>query len=220
MIVRALVEQWPDDVAIYVHELPGVIVAGDIPDEAINLLPQAVEAHLNWLAPHGFDVRPYAEMDIEVAEQLTASQSGEGPLFEADREPATAERVEQILRVAALARRDVLDLYRSVSKVRRDGPAPGGDWSIADHLRHIAESEAWYADSLMPKPFGELPRDPLEAMRASASYADGILRSLSDADRDRVFHRSGQVWTAHKVMRRMAGHLREHYPWVQELARR
>ena len=220
MIVRALVEQWPDDVAIYVHELPGTIVAGDTPDEAMDLLADGVEAHLNWLARHGFDVRPYAGLDIEIAEQLTASQSGEGPLFEADCEPATPDQIEMALQVAALARRDLVDLYRSVSKVRRDGSLSGGDWSIADHLSHIAEAEAWYADSLAPEPFGDLPRDPLEAMRASASYADGILRSPSDADRERVFQRSGQTWTAHKVMRRMVGHLREHYPWVQELARR
>jgi uncharacterized damage-inducible protein DinB len=219
MIVRALVKQWPGGVLIYVHELPGVVVAGDFADDAIDRLADGVEAHLNWLAAHGFDMQPYLELEIEVAEQREASQS-RGLFFEADCEPASSDQIEQALQIAALARRDLVDLYRSVSNVRRDRPLSGDDWSIADHLRHIAEAEVWYASNLTSQQLGDLPHDPLEAMRASARYADGALRSLNGADRERVFQRSGQVWTAHKVMRRMVGHLREHYPWVRELARR
>ncbi len=220
MIVRALIEQWPDNVAIYIHELPGVIVAGDTVDAALERLPDGIEAHLSWLASHGFDVGPYAEVGIELAEQLEATHLAEGPLFEADREPSSPEQIDRTLQVAALARRDLVDVYRALSSVRRDAPLSAGDWSVAGHLRHIAEAEAWYADSLVLEPFGALPHDPLEAMRASAGYTDGTLRALSPADRARVFERGNQLWTANKVMRRMVGHLREHYPWVQELARR
>lgn len=220
MIVRALVEQWPHDVAIYIHELPGLIVAGATLEDALDVLPDGVEAHIYWLASHGFDVAPFAGVEIDVAEQLAASQAAEGPLFVADCEAATPQRIEATLQVAALARRDLVDLYRSVSIARRDGDTTNGDWSIADHLRHVAGSEVWYVDSLGNGLQHELPRDPLQAMKASASYADSRLRSLNDVERQRVFERSGQQWTASKAMRRMVGHLREHHPWVQGLARR
>lgn len=220
MIVRALVEQWPDDFAIYIHELPGVVVAGATLDEALQALADGVEAHLNWLGSHGFDLSLYTDLEIDVAEQLTANPVIEGPLFAADREPASTERIESALQVAALARRDLVDLYRSVSTVRRDASMSKGDWSIAGHLRHIAGAEAWYVEPLVAGQSADLPSDPVEAMRASASYADGVLRSLSDSGRVQVFERSGQEWTANKTTRRMAGHLREHYPWVRDLARR
>lgn len=218
MIVRALVEEWPDEVSVYVHELPGVIATADTLAGALDLLPDATEAHLSWLASHGFDVRTYDGLEIEVAEQLAADDGGIGPLFELDRDPATRERVEQVLQIAALARRDLVDLYRSVSEHRRDRTPSTDEWSIAEHLRHVAEAEAWYADSLVDGEIGGLLHDPLDAMRAGAAHADGILRGLDDDDRARVVERAGARWTPTKVMRRMAGHLREHYPWVQELA--
>jgi hypothetical protein len=46
-----------------------------------------------------------------------------------------------------------------------------------------------------------------------------FLRGLSPEDRVRVFTHEDEEWTAAKVLRRMTAHLREHYPWMVEIAR-
>ena len=217
--LHALIEEWPNECGVYVHELPGVFVGDESLAATLEVLPDTIEAHLSWLASHGFDVRPYAGADVEVSEERVAIEGRRGPLFEADRSIPSPDDIDQALSVAALARRDLIDLYRSVSDVRRDrSPATGG-WSIAEHLRHIAEAEAYYADTLVESPLDGLPHDPIQAMHVSAEHADAILRTLSGDDHLRVARRDGEEWTTTKVLRRMTGHLREHYPWVRDIAR-
>jgi hypothetical protein len=46
-----------------------------------------------------------------------------------------------------------------------------------------------------------------------------ILRGLTPEVRERVYTHEGEDWTAAKVLRRMTSHLREHYPWMVEIAR-
>lgn len=218
MILRALVEIWPNENMIYIHELPGAVVGRETLAAALRDLPDAVEGHLNWIATHGFDVRPFAGADVDVAEELEAVEGRRGPLFDADREPPSTEHIEWTLSVASIARRDLIDLYRSVSALRRERAPATEEWSIADHLRHIAESEMFYASNLGKDTPVPLPADPVAALQASAGYAEKTLRSLDETDRVRVHEHGGEAWTSTKVLRRMSGHLREHYPWVRELA--
>lgn len=218
MLLRALVEVWPGEVAAFVHELPGVIVSAPSLDELLEALPNSVEAHLGWLAAHGFDTDSFAGAEIEVAEQLDAVEGKRGPLFEADREIATPDQIDAALQIAALARRDLVDLYRSISEFRRELVRSEGQWSVAYHLQHVAEAEVFYASRLGQEEPEPLPSDPVEALRASAAYATNVLTTLPESARAQVFERRGEQWTATKVLRRMTSHLREHYPWVRELA--
>jgi hypothetical protein len=218
MLLRALVELWPDETGVFIDELPGYYLGAPSRAAALEDLPDSVETHLYWLGTHGFDLSSFINLEIEIVEELSAPDGRRGPLFELDREFASAGRVEQALRVAALTRRDLIDLYRSVSGVRRDGVRDAGGWSIADHLTHVAKAEVFYATALSADTDQALPADPVRAMQASAARADSILRALSNENRSRVFERSGEEWTAAKVLRRMTSHLREHYPWVRHLA--
>ena len=44
-----------------------------------------------------------------------------------------------------------------------------------------------------------------------------LLRDLTSDQRVHVFIHDGESWTAAKVLRRLAQHLREHYPQMQEM---
>ena len=217
MTLRALIEVWPLEAGIYIHELPGVYASGPTTDAALEVLPDVVERHLAWLASHGFDIGD-APVEIAIAEEMPAVEGRYGPLFDADREPLTTDAGEQALQIAGLARRDLVDLYRAVSDVRRSW-RPEGGWSIADHLVHVAEMERFYLGSLPWCVDSRLPDDPVRALQASALLAESALREAPEASRSAVFTHAGERWTVAKVARRMAAHLREHLPWVQELAR-
>jgi hypothetical protein len=46
-----------------------------------------------------------------------------------------------------------------------------------------------------------------------------FLRELTPEQRTRVYVHGEAEYTAAKVLRRVIEHLREHYPWMQEIAR-
>jgi hypothetical protein len=120
--------------------------------------------------------------------------------------------------VASLARAALLSAYSNIPLDRRDiEPAPG-EWSPRRQLSHVAGSEVWYADALVRPGEGtqvDLPPDPVAALGISAAHIEAVLRSLSPEAAGHVIERDGEQWTAAKVIRRMVGHLREHY---QDLA--
>lgn len=218
MILQALIEEWPNESIIYVDELPGVIARGHPLGIAIEALPDAIEDHLSWMAAHGFDVRRFAGSDVEIAEQLPAATGTGGPLFDADRAIVSTEQLAEAFAVMALARRDLVDVYRSVSELRRNRAPSPGSWSIADHLRHAAATELAYVNLLAGDVDTRLPDDPVRALQASAAEVERVLRSL-DADSIAMIQPSnGEEWTPRKMLRRLAGLLRGQYPEVRRLA--
>lgn len=219
MLLRALVEVWPNETGIYINRLPGLHVAGDSEDSALGTLPDAVEHHLAWLASHGGLDMAGETVEIEIAEQLPALNGRYGPLFVADRVPVSDEDIERTLRVSALGRRDLIDLYRSVSPMRRNATPADGGWSIAVQLRHVAELELFYLSSISNKALPVLPDDPVQALQTSAAYAGRILAQVAQDRSVDVVERDGEAWTVAKVLRRMSAHIREHEPSVRRIAR-
>jgi len=100
---------------------------------------------------------------------------------------------------------------------RRNVPPTPGQWTATEHMRHIAEAEVWYVEALEQPGGGtqvELPPDPVAALEVSSAHAEAVLRGLSEAAASQVYERQGEQWTAAKVLRRMVGHLREHYAGI------
>lgn len=222
MQLRALVEIWPSETMVYIAELPGCVSAGSSADEALEGLPEAVEAHLSWLAGNGF-VAGEGDVVIDIVEQLQ-STDGRGPLFDADRVAVSAAELEHALRVGALARRDLIDVYRSVSGLRRTRRPDADAWSIAEHLTHVARLDCHYLaalENVEPAALAAtLPDDPVAALQTSGALAGRMLTAWVGGGRGAVVvELDGEGWSAGKVIRRMTGHLREHHPWVLQLAR-
>jgi hypothetical protein len=218
VLLRVLVEEWSAECGGYVHELPGLYSGAASLDLLLDKLPAAVESHFAWLASHGFSTANDSPIELEITESLPAIDGRYGPLFQLDLEAVTSERLEVAIAVAALARRDLVDLYRSVSDVRRSVTSSNDAWTMRQHLQHTASTEVFYVDRLDGESGIVLPDDPVKALQTSGRHADALLRGWDAASRSILVDRGGEEWTAGKVLRRMTGHLREHLPWVQALA--
>jgi len=218
VLLRVLVEEWSEEFGGFVHEMPGLYAGAATYELLLEKLPSTVESHLAWLASHGFNVGDEGPIEMEIAESLAAIDGRFGPLFQMDREAVTSERIEETIAIAALARRDLIDLFRSVSAVRRSATSSDDSWTMTQHLQHIASTEVFYIDRLAGDSAIVLPADPVRALQSSGRHVEAVLRGLDSGGRSMLVERNGEEWTAGKVLRRMTGHLREHFPWMQALA--
>jgi predicted RNase H-like HicB family nuclease len=221
----ALVEDWPAESMAFFRELPGCFSSAPTYEEAVKVAPEAISAFLKWSKENDLVlVEEYdGEIEVVVKEQLPAAIDEIGPLFKADLPPPDDTEIEHALNVAAVARAALLELYDEVPEELRKRSTSPDAWSLTQHLHHILEAEAWYMSRLTEYPtatFGNaLAPDLSMALFENAMDYELILRGLTSEVRERVFTHDGEDWTAAKVLRRMTGHLREHYPWMVEIAR-
>lgn len=223
MQYNALVEEWPGETMVYFRELPGCLSTAPTFEEAIAATSTAIANHIRWLKANELIEEIDNEISVVVKERIAAGENGPGPRFEAELAPPSDEEIDLALNVAGMARAELLDLYEGIPAEQRDHTPAPGDWSITEHLRHIIESELWYVSRLsdipQEKPLSELSPEISVALFDVGMDSELALRDLSEEQRRRVFTHEGEEWTAAKVLRRLVGHLREHYPWVKELAR-
>ncbi len=222
MQYQALVEEWPGECMAYFRELPGCLSAAPTCEEAIAAAPAAITAHLRWLKSNGLLDQVDRGIEVVVRERIAIGSEQKGPLFEADLAAPTDEEIDNALNVAAVARTDLIELYESVPhELRERSPRPGG-WSMSEHMWHIIEAELWYisrlSDNAQVKTRADLPNDVSRALFDVAMDSELALRGLVPEQRERVFSHEGEEWTAAKVIRRLVGHLREHYPWIERIS--
>lgn len=222
----ALVEDWPGESMIFFRELPGCFSSAPTCEEALKNAPAAISTYLSWLKKNDITIVEDNGTDIAVVvkERLAAIDGQKGPRFEADLPPPDDVEIDTALNVAAVARIDLLELYEGVPARDRERVLHAGEWSLTQHLAHVVETEAWYASRLMDAPPAnpgpDLQSDVSMALFDNAMDVELILRGLTPEQRGRVFLHDGEQWTAAKVLRRMVEHLREHYPWMREIAKR
>jgi predicted RNase H-like HicB family nuclease len=221
----ALVEYWPGESMAFFRELPGCFSAAPSYEEAVKMAPEVISDFLKWSKENELVlIEEYdGEIEVVVRERLPAVDNEAGPLFKADLPPPDDVEIDNALNVAATARAALLELYDEVPVELRNRSTAPGAWSLTQHLHHILEAEAWYISRLTEHPtatFGNaLPLDLSLALFENAMDNELTLRGLTPEERERVFTHEGEDWTAAKVLRRMTGHLREHYPWMVEIAR-
>jgi predicted RNase H-like HicB family nuclease len=221
----ALVEDWPGESMAYFRKLPGCFSSAPSYEEAVKAAPGAVSTFLKWSKKNDltFVEEDDSPVEVVVKERLSAASDQVGPRFEADLAPPSDLEIDNALNVAAVVRAALLELYESVPQEYRSRSTSPGSWSLTQHMHHIFESEVWFISRLTEQPtatFGNaLPADLSMALFENAMDHELILRGLSAAERERVFLHEGEEWTAAKVLRRMTGHLREHYPWMVAIAK-
>ena len=223
MHYTALVEVWPDESMAFFRELPGCLSSALTYEEAITTAPAAIAAHLQWLKANGLLEKMDNEIALVVGETIEVSDGQKGPRFEADQPPPADDEIDNALNVAAMARVDLLQVYESLPEHDRDRSPRPGEWSINEHMWHIVEAEAWYISRLTEhpgaNPANSLPSDVSKALLEIAMDSEQALRELTATQRERVYLHEDEEWTAAKVLRRLVGHLREHYPWIEAIAR-
>ncbi|HVB60475.1 MAG TPA: DinB family protein [Ktedonobacteraceae bacterium] len=222
MQYNALVEQWPSEYMVYFRELPGCLSTAPMLEEALAAAPAAIANHVRWLKANDLIEEIDNAVTVVVKEQLAAGDNDKGPRFEAELAPPGDEEIDMALNVAGMARAELIDLYESMPAEQRVRALAPGAWSVDKHLWHIIEAELWYVSRLSDvpreKPLTELSPEISVALFDVGMDSELALRGLSEEQRSRVFTHEGEEWTAAKVLRRLAGHLREHYPWLKKMA--
>jgi DinB superfamily len=219
----ALIEEWPGECMAFFRELPGCYCSAPTYQEMVEALPGCVADYFRWLKSNGITVLEEFDGIIEIAEkERIAVKDGEkGPRFEADLPPPDDKEIDNALNVAAAARAAILELYELLSPEQQHRQPSPGSWSMTGHLQHLYEAEAWYVSRLEEHPDDDfpIPADLAMALFDKAMDYELLLRALTPEQRQRLFTNESEEWTAAKVLRRMTEHLREHYPWMEEVAK-
>ncbi len=222
----ALVEEWPNESIVFFRELPGCFSSAVTTTEALQNAPEAVANYFRWLKANEIVLIEAEVTPIRVVlkEQLAAEENT-GPCFAADRGAPNDLEIDNALNVAATARASIIEFMSELPSTLHDAVPAQGGWSLTQHLQHLMESESWYVERLQEHPLEHQETPPMNAddismkMFGNAIDNEMLLRDLTPAQRSQVFMHAGETWTAAKVLRRMTHHLREHYPWMQELGR-
>jgi predicted RNase H-like HicB family nuclease len=223
MECNALVEEWPGESIVSFRELPGCFSTAPTTQEAIQQAPEAIAAYLRWLKQNDLLVleEEVTKMNVVVKERLRGDHVG--PRFEADLPAPTDREIDIALNVAATARALLIVLYNEVLPAQRSRALKPDEWSLTEHLRHILKAEAFYIACLSDQPPAAMPAvaeaDLTRKLLENAMDYETFLRELTPEQRTRVYIHGEAEWTAAKVLRRMTEHVREHYPWMQAIAR-
>jgi predicted RNase H-like HicB family nuclease/uncharacterized damage-inducible protein DinB len=190
----------------HVPALPGASARGQTVDEAKENVRLAVEQYLALLRDVGEPV-PRAGEPIHLEFEETDTTT-----FVTDYDALRPAEMETILRWMAISRQELVDLLHCMPQEMMDWKPPESEWSVAEIVCHMAESDLWYTERLK-----QWPEAPLFRLAATRGIALERLRALSEADRGRVTHHQGEEWTPRKVTRRMLEHEREHIGQLRRL---
>ena len=224
MRFNTLIEEWPGEAMAYFRELPGCYCSAATYEALLNITPTSIADYLKWVKANDITVLDEFDGQVEVVikECLVAENGKIGPLFEADLAPPDEIEIDKALNVAAAARAALLELYEQVSPAQQRHRLAPASWSLTEHMQHLLESEAWYVSRLSEHPIeptsDSAPADLAMKFFDNAMDYELALRALTPEQLQRVYTHDGEQWTAAKVLRRMTEHLREHYPWMEEIA--
>jgi predicted RNase H-like HicB family nuclease len=225
MQFHALVEEWPGESMVYFRELPGCFASAPTTEAALQAAPQAIEKYFRWLKENGITLfdGEVGPIGVTLTERVSSVEGEAGPFFEADQAAPNDLEIDNSLNVAATARALIIELVANVPSHLHTQVPPAGGWSLTQHLLHIMECETWYVSRLLEQPEEEPPTTLTDADNISMKIFENamdyevILRELTSEQRSRVLTHGREQWSAAKVLRRMAGHLREHYQWMEEM---
>lgn len=209
-----LVERWGASYLGFVPELPGCQFEGTALDALVEIAPEIVATHLDWLCHHGLPAPACGTIDVRLSELREALPGGRGPCFAADRLAPSAQAIDEALQVGEAALAELVELYRlALPAWQVASPRPAG-WSPDEVLCHVAELDIWYASRLSRDGCLEVdvPADPVAAVRVAGRAFASIVRLMPIERHRAVFEHDGEEWTLAKALRRRTGHLREHAP--------
>ncbi len=212
----------PNHWVAHVFELAGCFSSAHTQDEAIRKAPERIAAHSEWLSRHGRMKFPtHDARDVRVAEVFQSFRSVPNYIvnafFEHDRRPLARDDVDEALWLLDCARLDLLNTIEQIPAEQLGQPlAADPKSSIARILDHIAWAEWWYFDRLnLSFARGDMPAEPLAKLEKVRAQTIAQLPWLIGDER--IVERSGEHWSARKVLRRTLWHERDHTQQIEKL---
>jgi uncharacterized damage-inducible protein DinB len=190
--------------------------------------PEAIHAYLRFLARHGEEIDPNAEVQTRIADHVTEGDwLGNGSpyiVFQQDLEPLTTEELEKYIRHLEWSRSELLALVSGLSDEQlSENPQPKGR-PIRRILEHIFGAEYAYVRTLGkldgvagPGVVERMGKDELLEWMGHVRAAEfAKLRSLNEQERSEPFVSGNSTRTARKMLRRMLEHEWEHLTELSE----
>ena len=180
----------PNHYVAWAFDFPGVFGSGETQDEALDQVKEKLGG------------------EVEVVEEFK-SKLGVGDyiinaLFEDDLRPVTAEEIPK-----AKALLEETHGRLTAASSRRSDP------QATEITNHISQAEWWYFDRLnLSAPREGLPENPLERFRAVHQRTVGLLFHLVNTSD--VTEKSGERWSARKVLRRNLWHRQDHLQQLEK----
>jgi predicted RNase H-like HicB family nuclease/uncharacterized damage-inducible protein DinB len=203
----------------HVPDLPGCFVERANRDEAIQAVPQSIEAYIAWCEGHGLRISGLSDPMI-VAEVIRAWESEDGyevnAFFASDRPPLVEDELPQFERLLNATRKDLLGVVGGLDTDDLSREFPGERWSIGGILMHVARAEWWYLDRIgLAFSSAELSDEPFQGL---AEVREHMLATLPEfVRRSGVVTLAGETWSARKVLRRALWHERDHTDHIKKL---
>lgn len=209
-------------------EHPGCFAYGVDSEEALDNLPDAIQAYADWIGQHeppwidpakteliveetfhDYDITP--EFDIVEKGEYTVE-----PFFQYEWKPILAKEMEQVLKLLAWSRQDLLELLGRLTPEQWSYQGAGERWEVSGIVRHIGGAEWWYLDRL-GLAFGreEVPPDPMERLEKTRQRTLEALPRLVEVKQ--VTGLDGELWSPRKVVRRTIWHERDHTEHIRKV---
>lgn len=219
-------------------DFPGTIARALSRQLLLKELEEELNYHVKWLRNHG-EITALENFKLIVREEVKdvvdlGESGGEVALFEFDKQSVTQEKMKFSFLLMDYNRKDLLNLVLSISQEQMEHTPPGKNRNILEILTHLCNAETFYLSRLGTKSdrryeenagmsedeIDELPIfERLDVVRKACKKT---FEELIPDKKDTLFTRRkyskhhGEIWTAHKVMRRFLEHEREHYYNIQE----
>lgn len=222
----ALVAEWPDESVVFFRALPGCFSSAATTAEALQNAPEAITRYFRWLKENEVVLleEEITSIEVVVQEHLVGSDANVGLLFETDHTAPDDLEIDNALNIAATARALIIEFMSKIPTSLHNAIPVQGGWSLAQHLQHVMEGEAWFMSHIQAQLPEKQPTLPMSvddiSMQLFENAIDNevILRNLTSEQRSHIFVHGPQTWTAAKMLRGMTHHLREHYIWMTEIA--
>lgn len=215
MPYRAVLERWKTENILYINDLPGCTVKASNVDIVMAAAPDAISAYFRWATAHHI-LLGEKSLELAVVEEGRPLMEGVGPFFSTDSHPLEEADYLRGVQVMNAALGDLITLYEQADEHQRTYKFLPHEWSARDVLKHIVETDLWYATRLRSmfdrKPDFDPPADPIEAARYAHDRVEDVMRDAFYNARASRFESEFEEWTLRKLIRRRAAHLREHYP--------
>jgi predicted RNase H-like HicB family nuclease/uncharacterized damage-inducible protein DinB len=208
---------------VHVIDLLGCIARGHTTDEALAVIPQAIQFFKEFIAHCGEPVDAGGKFSTTVAQHVIQGPwIGYGdpePGFTPDFEPLEPSDLATGIQRARCMQQEMLDLIIPLSQSEMHAVPANGHRPLNEILLHATESQAHYLTYLVGKveafkpARAALTSDP-EKMRSSYQAFNEILfnhfSALSDEERAMAVPHGKVIWTARRGLRRLLEHNWEH----------
>jgi len=208
VLTRVCLEEMEGGGIAHVVELPGCFASHRDRDSALESVPVAIETYLAWCVAHGVRNRGVSG-PIHISEMIRTWESEQGyevnAFFATDRPPILKSDLPMFRDLLKATRQSLLAAANGLQEPEFTRKYEGERWSILESLAHVAGAEWWYLERVgVAFDRTELPDEVfLRLDKVREHFVENLPQLASVTG---MFGRTGEMWSARKVLRRALWH--------------